>query len=173
MFYFLAPILLIAGFLAYASTKPNTLKIHRESVINAAPDVIFPLLEDFHQWTRWSPWEDKDPQMKRVYSGAESGVGAIYEWFGDKNVGEGKMEILTADQNTLIILKLDFIKPFEGHNTTEFKLTPEGANTRLSWTMTGEANLMSKAMSTFIDMDKMIGKDFEKGLENLNRACQS
>lgn len=173
MFYFLMPALVVAGFLVYVSKKPNMMKIQREAVIHAAPPELFRLLEDFHQWERWSPWDKRDPDIKRIYTGPQKGVGAVYEWDGNKNVGQGRMEILESDPFSKIKLKLDFINPFEGHHITDFVLTPQGDNTHVSWIMTGEANLMSKVMGTFMDMDKMIGKDFEEGLANLDRVVQS
>jgi uncharacterized protein YndB with AHSA1/START domain len=160
--------------LILAATKPDTLRVQRAAVVKAPPERVFPLINDFHQWTTWSPWENKDPAMKRTYSGAQSGKGAAYAWDGNKNVGSGRMEILEASSPSKIVIKLDFFKPFEGHNTAEFTMLPQGdaATTNISWVMHGPAPFMSKVMQVFMNMDNMIGKDFEIGLANLKRLTE-
>jgi hypothetical protein len=160
--------------LILASTKPATFSVRRSAVMQAPADVIFPLVDNFHQWTKWSPWEDKDPAMKRSYSGAESGKGAVYAWDGNKNVGSGRMEILDASSLSKITIKLDFFKPFEGHNTAEFTFVPErdASSTNVIWIMQGPSSFMSKVMQLFMDFDKMIGKDFEAGLANLKSLTE-
>ena len=162
----------IAVVLILAATKPNTLRVQRAASIRAPADRIFPLINDFHQWRGWSPYENKDPVMKRTYEGAESGKGAVYAWDGNKNVGSGRMEILEASAPSKIIIKLDFFKPFEGHNTAEFTMLPQGDVTNLTWTMTGPAIFMSKLMQVFINLDHMIGRDFEAGLTNLKNLAE-
>ena len=162
----------IAAILVLAATKPNTLRVQRSVGINAPPERIFPLISDFHQWLTWSPYEQKDPAMKRTYSGAERGKGAAYAWDGNKNVGSGRMEILDASAPSKIVIKLDFFKPFEGHNTAEFTMLPQGDVTNLTWTMVGPAVFMSKVMQVFINLDHMIGRDFEVGLANLKKFAE-
>ena len=162
----------IAVVLILAATKPNTLRVQRAASIRAPADRIFPLINDFHQWRGWSPYENKDPVMKRTYEGAESGKGAVYAWDGNKNVGSGRMEILEASVPSKIIIKLDFFKPFEGHNTAEFTMLPQGDVTNLTWTMHGPAIFMSKLMQVFINLDHMIGRDFEAGLTNLKNLAE-
>jgi len=159
----------IAGVLVFAATKPDTLRVQRSIAINAPPQRIFPLIADFHQWRNWSPYEQKDPAMKRSYDGAERGKGAIYAWDGDKNVGSGRMEILEAAEPQKIVIKLDFFTPFEGHNTAEFTMLPQGDGTHVTWLMHGPARFVTKLMQVFINLDHMIGKDFEAGLANLKR----
>lgn len=159
----------IAGVLVFAATKPDTLRVQRTIAINALPQQIFPLIADFHQWRNWSPYEQKDPAMKRSYDGAERGKGAIYAWDGDKNVGSGRMEILEAAEPQKIVIKLDFFTPFEGHNTAEFTMLPQGDGTHVTWLMHGPARFVTKLMQVFINLDHMIGKDFEAGLANLKR----
>ena len=161
-----------AAVLVLAATKPNTLRVQRSTSIKAPPERIFPLISDFHQWATWSPYEQKDPAMKRTYSGAERGKGAVYAWDGDKNVGSGRMEILEAAAPQKIVIKLDFFTPFEGHNTAEFTMLPQGDATNITWVMYGPASLMSKVMQVFINLDNMIGKDFETGLANLKRVTE-
>jgi Polyketide cyclase / dehydrase and lipid transport len=162
----------IAVVLILAATKPNTLRVQRATSIKAPADRIFPLISDFHQWRIWSPYENKDPAMKRTYEGAESGRGAVYAWDGNNNVGSGRMEILDASVPSKITIKLDFFKPFEGHNTAEFTMLPQGDVTNLTWTMVGPAVFMSKVMQVFMNLDNMIGRDFEAGLANLKKLAE-
>jgi len=162
----------IAVVLILAATKPNTLRVQRAISVKAPADRIFPLINDFHQWRIWSPYENKDTAMKRSYDGAESGKGAVYAWEGNNNVGSGRMEILEASVPSKIRIKLDFFKPFEGHNTAEFTMLPQGDVTNLTWTMVGPAVFMSKLMRVFINLDRMIGRDFEVGLANLRKLAE-
>jgi len=163
---------IIAAILILAATKPATLRVQRAVSINAPPERIFSLISDFHQWLSWSPYEQKDPAMKRTYSGAERGSGAVYAWDGDKNVGSGRMEILETSAPQKIVIKLDFFTPFEGHNTAEFTMLPQGDGTHVTWLMHGPANFMSRLIQVFINLDKMIGKDFEAGLANLKTITE-
>jgi uncharacterized protein YndB with AHSA1/START domain len=162
----------IAVVLILASRKPDTLRVQRAASIKAPPEKIYPLISDFHQWRAWSPYEDRDPNLQRSYSGAASGRGAVYEWNGNKNVGSGRMEILDAPPAQKVVIKLDFLKPFEAHNTAEFTLLPQGDTTTVTWLMHGPAPFMSKVMQVFMNMDNMIGKDFAAGLANLKRVTE-
>ncbi len=162
----------IAAVLVLAATKPGTLRVQRSTSIKAPPEGIFPLISDFHQWLTWSPYEQKDPAMKRTYSGEERGKGAVYAWAGDKNVGSGRMEILEASAPQKIVIKLDFFTPFEGHNTAEFTMLPQGDGTHVTWLMHGPANFMSRLIQVFMNLDNMIGKDFETGLANLKKLTE-
>src|SRR5207344_784877 len=128
--------------LAFAATKPDTFRVQRAASIKAPPEKIFPLLNELHNWSAWSPYEKKDPAMKRTFSGAPSGKGAVYEWDGDSNVGKGRMEIIDAASPSKVVIKLDFIKPFEGHNTAEFTMEPKGDNTVVTWAMYGPSAFM-------------------------------
>jgi uncharacterized protein YndB with AHSA1/START domain len=162
----------IAAVLILAATKPTTLRVQRSVSINAPPERIFSLISDFHQWVTWSPYEQKDPAMKRTYSGTERGRGAVYAWDGDKNVGSGRMEILDVSAPSKIVIKLDFFKPFEGHNTAEFTMLPQGDGTHVTWLMHGPANFMSRLIQVFMNLDNLIGKDFEAGLANLKTITE-
>jgi uncharacterized protein YndB with AHSA1/START domain len=162
----------IAIVLILASTKPDTFSVQRAATMKAPPEKIFALINDFQQWGKWSPWEHKDPAMQRTFSGAQSGKGSVYAWDGNKNVGSGRMEILEASAPSKIVIKLDFFKPFEGHNTAEFTMLPQGDATNLTWLMHGPAPFMSRLMQVFMNMDRMIGKDFETGLANLKKATE-
>jgi hypothetical protein len=157
----------LAGVLAYAATRPDTFRIERAAGIKAPPEKIFPLIDDFHSWVTWSPWENIDPALKRTYSGAATGKGATYAWEGNSKVGTGRMEITESSVPLRITIKLDFIKPFEGHNTAEFRLEPKGGATTVTWAMFGPSTYLSKVMGLFFSMDRMIGGQFEKGLANL------
>ena len=163
---------LLAGFLAYAATKPDSFEITRSAEIKAPPEKIFPLISDLKGWSAWSPWEKLDPAMKRAHSGAASGKGAVYEWAGNKEVGTGRMEIVEASPPTAVRIKLDFLKPFEAHNYAEFTLEPKGDATNVTWAMYGPNNYLSKLMSVFFSMDSMVGKSFETGLANLKAAAE-
>jgi uncharacterized protein YndB with AHSA1/START domain len=165
-------VVIVAGLLIYASTKPDTFSFVRKLKINATPEKVFAEVNDFNRWKSWSPWETKDPAMERTFSGAASGVGAAYEWNGDKNVGQGRMEITESDAPQKIIIKLDFFKPFEAHNIAEFTFTKEGDGTLVTWEMHGPQIFMSKLMCIFMDMEKMVGKDFEAGLTNLKKLAE-
>jgi uncharacterized protein YndB with AHSA1/START domain len=159
--------IVIAVVLILAAAKPNTFSVQRGAAMKAPPEKIFSLINDFHQWGNWSPWENRDPAMTRSFSGAQSGGGAAYAWEGNKNVGSGRMEILDASAPSKITIKLDFLKPFEAHNTAEFTMLPQGDVTNVTWVMHGPAPFMSKMMQVFMNIDKLIGKDFEIGLANL------
>ena len=163
---------LIAGVLAYAATKPDTFRVQRAASIKAPPDKVFVLINDFKRWEAWSPWEKKDPAMKRSYGASTGGKGATYAWEGNKEVGQGSMEITQSVPSSRIALKLDFVKPFEGHNVVEFTLEPKGDATQVTWTMAGETPYFAKIIHVFIDMDSMVGKDFEAGLANLKSIAE-
>lgn len=163
----------VAVVFVLASRKPDTINVQRTAHIQAAPERILPLLSDFHShaWGAWSPYETKDPDMQRTLSGAASGVGAIYEWHGDRNIGAGRMEITEAAADRVLI-KLDFKEPFEAHNIAEFTLQPQSEATQVTWSMRGPANWISKLLGVFIDMDTMIGRDFEAGLDKLKTLAE-
>lgn len=163
---------LVAALLIYAATKPDSFRIERKALINANPEKIFPLINDFHKWTQWSPWEAMDPNMQRTYSGAESGKGAAYAWVGNDKVGSGRMEITESTPPGRVVAALDFLKPIEAHNFAEFTLRPQGESTEVTWAMYGPSPYMSKLMTIFFNMEKMVGPDFERGLAKLKGAAE-
>jgi len=165
-------VVLIVVVLVIAATKPPTFRIERRTSIKSPPQKVFALIDDFHNWTQWSPWENLDPALKRSYSGSASGKGSVYEWLGNKKVGQGRMEIIESAAPSKIAIKLDFLKPFEAHNTAEFTMQPRGEETEVVWAMFGPNVFMSKVMGVFMSMDKMVGKDFEKGLANMKAAAE-
>jgi len=162
----------VAGILIYASTKPDTFRVERSTLIQAPPQKIFPHINDLHQWGAWSPWEKMDPNMKRTFGGATSGKGAAYAWEGNKQVGSGSMEIVDSVPPSKIVLQLHFLKPFEGRDTTEFTLQPEGKATKVTWSMYGPTQFIGKVMCVFMSMDQMIGKQYETGLSNLKAIAE-
>ena len=164
-------IVVIAAILGYAATLPDTFTVVRTKTINASPEKITPLLADFHRWDSWSPWEKLDPAMKKTHSGAASGKGAAYAWDGNSKAGAGRMEIVEASASHVTI-KLDFLRPFESNNVTEFSLKPNGNATDVTWTMRGPNMYIGKVMSIFVSMDKMVGKDFEAGLATLKSLAE-
>jgi uncharacterized protein YndB with AHSA1/START domain len=168
--------LAIAIVLILALTKPDIFRVERVATIKAPPEKLFSLISDFHRWAGWSPWENRDPDMKRSFSGAENGKGAVYAWEGNKNVGSGRMEILDTAAPSKIVIKLDFFTPFEGHNTAEFTMLPQGdatnSATNVTWLMYGPTPFMGKIMHVFLNIDRMVGKDFEIGLANLKKLTE-
>ncbi|CAH1661158.1 Polyketide cyclase [Hyphomicrobiales bacterium] len=162
----------VAVVLILAARKPDSFQVTRTATINAPPERVYALIADFRAWGAWSPWEKKDPAMKRSYGGAANGVGATYAWAGDKNVGEGSMRITEAQAPGKLGLKLDFLKPFEAHNDVVFALTPQGSGTAVTWTMTGPTPFIGKIMHVFMDMDRMVGGDFESGLKAMKATAE-
>jgi len=161
----------VAGILIYAATKPDSFRVERTVAMKAPPGKIYPLINDLKAWTAWSPYEKKDPAMKRTYGAVTAGKGATYAWDGDKNVGQGSMEILESSPDKVVI-KLDFIAPFEAHNTGEFLLRPKGDVTDVTWAIYGPSPFVSKVIGTFVSFDNMIGKDFEQGLADLKSVVE-
>lgn len=163
---------LFVGLLIYAATLPDTFRIERSATIEASPATVHTYINDFHRWTAWSPWEKKDPAMQRTHSGAPAGKGAVYAWDGNSDVGQGRMEIVESNEPSSVRIQLDFLKPFEAHNTAEFTLAPAGNGTQVTWAMHGPAPYLSKLMQVFVSMDRMVGPDFEAGLANLKRVAE-
>jgi uncharacterized protein YndB with AHSA1/START domain len=161
----------VAGVLAIAATKPDSFEVRRSVTINAPPQAVFALINDYRQWTAWSPWENKDPGMKRSYSGPQSGKGAIYAWDGNGDVGKGRMTI-TESAPQRVALDLDFEKPWEGHNKVVFALESKGLTTDVTWSMSGPSPFITKVIQVFCNMDAMIGAEFEKGLAAMKAAAE-
>lgn len=165
----LAVVVIILGL---AMAQPNSFAVTRSITIKAPPEKIYPLIADFHQWSIWSPWEHLDPAMKRTFSGAASGAGAVYSWEGNDAVGAGRMEITGAAPPGKVDIKLDFLKPFPSQNSTVFTVQPEADGSKVVWTMSGPSAFVTKLMGVFVSMDKMIGPDFEKGLASMKTAAE-
>lgn len=158
--------------LAYAATRPDEFRVERRLRIGAPADRVWPLVSELRAFNRWNPYERKDPLIRSAYSGAAAGVGSRYDW-DSREVGSGSLEITGLQPGRAVQMKLDFVKPFEAHNQAEFALQPmpDGA-TEVRWTMHGPANFLSKLMGVFINMDKMVGRDFEEGLQNLRQLAE-
>ncbi|BAU73139.1 SRPBCC family protein [Metapseudomonas furukawaii] len=162
----------ILGVLGYAAISPDHFRIERTASIAAPPEKVFPLINDFQQWPAWSPWEKIDPTLKRSYSGPQAGVGAVYAWQGNNEVGTGRMEITGSQPASRVEIKLDFQMPFEAHNTAEFTLSPENGGTRVTWAMYGPSPYTHRLMQVFFDMDDLVGSRFDQGLANLKAAAE-
>jgi carbon monoxide dehydrogenase subunit G len=165
-------VVLIVAVLVYAAMKPNAFRMERSTSINAPAEKIFPFINDFHNWTSWSPFEKLDPALKRSYSGAPSGQGSIYEYEGNNKVGAGRMEITESSPSSRVVSKLDFIKPMVAHNFAEFTLEPRGNATVVTWAMYGASPYIAKLMTIFVSMDRLVGKQFDEGLANLKAASE-
>lgn len=165
-------VVIFALIVALAATRPDTFSVERRVTIKAPPEKIMPLLADFRNWQRWSPWERLDPNMQRTFSGPASGLGAAYAWTGNSDVGQGRMEIIEYTPPATTAIKLQFIKPMAITNTTTFALAPQGDSTEVVWTMAGPMPFLSKVMSVFMSMDTMVGRDFERGLAQLKAAAE-
>jgi uncharacterized protein YndB with AHSA1/START domain len=164
---------LIGAGIAFVNSRPTAFRMERSADIDASPEVVFRLINDFHHWEQWSPWEKLDPNLKRTFTGPTAGEGAGYGWVGNKKAGEGRMTISESRPGELVSVRLEFIKPFPAVNQTYFRLTPAGSGTRVVWSMEGKNSFMMKAFSAFMNMDELVGKDFESGLANLGTAVRS
>jgi hypothetical protein len=171
-------LVVIAGILVFASTRPDTMRVERKLSVKAPPERIASFITDFHKWALWSPYERLDPAMKKTFSGAESGQGAVYEWSGNNKVGEGRMELIDAAVPTRTAVKLQFKRPMKSEGVSEFLLVPRGDMTDVTdvtdvtWAMTGPSQFMAKLIGVFMNMDDLIGRDFAVGLENLKRVAE-
>jgi uncharacterized protein YndB with AHSA1/START domain len=164
---------LIVGLLIFATTQPDTFRVQRSALMNAPPEKVFALVNNLQSWAAWSPWEKIDPALKRTYGGAASGQGAWYEWEGNREVGKGRMEITKASPPSYIVIKLEFIEPFEAHNTAEFTLEDKkGGSTDVTWAMRGPNPYMAKVIHLVFSMDSMVGRQFEAGLANLRTLVE-
>jgi uncharacterized protein YndB with AHSA1/START domain len=168
----IAVLVLLAGILIFAATRPNEFRVQRSTTIQARPEKVQAFIQDFHQWGAWSPYEKMDPEMKRTFSGPASGKGSVYAWEGNSKAGAGRMEILDVVPGSKVKIQLDFTKPMEGHNTAEFTTEPQGDSTNVTWAMYGPSPYVAKLAGMFLNMDAMIGKDFETGLANLKAVTE-
>jgi Polyketide cyclase / dehydrase and lipid transport len=166
-------VVLIAVCLVLVMMQPAHYQVERSATINAPATAVFPLVNDFHKWDSWSPWAKLDPAMKTNFAGPAAGTGASYSWVGNSEVGEGKMTITESRPTDLVKIKLEFIKPFAATSDTVFTFAPSGNATNVKWTMAGDNNFIGKAFSLFMNMDKMIGADFEKGLAQMKTVAES
>ena len=160
-------------FVVIVALQPASFRIARSASIAAPPQAVFAQVNDFHKWEAWNPWGKVDPAMKHSYEGPAAGPGAVYSWAGNKEVGEGRMTIIESRPSDLVQVKLDFFKPFAATNTAEFTFKPEGNATLVTWSMSGDNNFMAKAVHLFMNMDKMIGEQFDKGLASMKAIVET
>jgi hypothetical protein len=160
----------LAGFI---STRPAAFSVQRSATLQAPADLPFALVNDFHRWGDWSPWEKKDPGMTRTFTGANAGLDAMYEWSGNDEVGQGRMTIQESKAAERIRIRLEFLEPFEAINTTTFTFAPAGDGVTVTWRMEGRNDFLGKAFSVFMNMDQRIGQDFEAGLANLKTVAEA
>ena len=166
-------VVILVVFVVIVAMQPATYRITRTAAMSAPPADVFAQVNDLHKFQDWSPWAKLDPGLKQTYDGSPAGTGAIYSWEGNKKVGAGRMTITDSRTNDLVSMKLEFLKPFASTATTEFAFKPEGNQTSVTWSMFGENNFMAKAFCLFMDMDKMVGGDFERGLAQLKSLVES
>jgi uncharacterized protein YndB with AHSA1/START domain len=164
---------IVVALVVIVALQPSEFRVARSTIISAPPSAVFALVNDFHKWEAWNPWGKIDPAMKQTYEGAPAGTGAIYTWAGNNEVGEGRMTIIESRPSELIRVKLEFFKPFAATNTAEFTFKPEANQTAVTWSMFGDKNFMAKAIHLFINMDKMIGGQFEKGLAAMKSVVET
>lgn len=169
----LALVGLVAIVLAVAATRPAEMVVERSGRVDAAPERVFALIDDFRAWTAWSPWEGMDPAMHREYGGEPRGVGTTYYWRGNKKVGEGRMAIEAADAPHRIEIKLEFLRPWRATNPTVFRIERDGTGSRVTWTMRSKSPLVMRVMGLFVSFDQLIGRDFERGLAGLAKAARN
>lgn len=165
--------IIIVGILALAAVQPDDYKVERSITIQAPADIVFTQVNDFHKWAAWSPWAKMDPQAKFTFEGAENGAGAIHTWDGNKNLGAGKMTIIESNPHSVIKIQLDFEKPMKSTSVADFKFDHQNDQTTLTWTMSGKCNYMCKLMGLFMNMDKMIGGQFDKGLADIKAISEA
>ena len=164
---------IVVVFIVIVALQPSDFRVARSATISAPPPAVFAQVNDFHKWEAWNPWGKIDPAMKQTYEGAAAGVGQIYSWVGNSQVGAGRMTITESHPSDLVRIKLEFFKPFSGTNTAELTFKPEGNQTAVTWSMSGTKTFMHKAVHLFMNMDKMVGGQFEKGLADLKSIVES
>jgi uncharacterized protein YndB with AHSA1/START domain len=164
--------IIVVVLIVIVTLQPSDFRVTRNATISASAPAVFAQVNDFHKWEAWNPWGKIDPAMKHTYEGAPAGTGAIYTWIGNKEVGEGRMTIVESRPSDLIRIKMEFFKPFAGISTAEFTFKPESKQTAVTWSMSGDKNFMAKAIHLFMNMDKMIGGQFEKGLAEMKSIVE-
>jgi len=168
-----AVVLVVVVLAVIVALQPSEFRIERSAVIAAPAAAVFAQVNDFHSWETWSPWAKLDPAAKNSFEGAPAGKGAAFAWAGNSKVGEGRMTITESRPNELVRIKLEFLKPFDATNTAEFTFRPEGERTAVTWSMYGHNNFISRAVFLFVNMDKALGGEFEKGLASMKSAAEA
>jgi carbon monoxide dehydrogenase subunit G len=168
-----ALVAIVVVFVVVVAMQPSEFRVERTATMSASPAAVFAQVNDFHKWEQWSPFAKRDPAMQKTYEGAPEGIGAVYAWSGNSEVGEGRTTITESRPTELITIKLEFVRPFAGTSTAEFAFKPQGDQTAVTWSLEGKNNFMAKAVGLFMNMDKMIGGDFETGLASLKSVTES
>lgn len=163
----------VVAFLGVVSMQPDEMKVERSVTVAATPADVFPFANDFEQWQKWNPWRDMDPSQKETFSENKAGVGAWYTWEGNDEVGKGKMTIKESVQDQKVVHDLHFIEPFESTPVVTFTLSPAGDQTTVTWGFVNQQDFMSKAFGLFVDMDAMLGADFQRGLDRLEPLAEA
>jgi hypothetical protein len=163
----------VVAFVAIVAMQPSAYRVARGATIAAPPPAVFAQVNDFHNWEAWSPWAKLDPAAKNSFEGAPAGEGAIFAWSGNDQVGEGRMTLVESRPSELVRIKLDFFKPMEGTSDVEFTFAPQADQTAVTWAMSGERNFIAKAICLFMNMDKMVGGDFERGLAQMKAVAEA
>ncbi len=169
----IAVAVIVVVLLVIVAAQPKEFRVARSATMAAPPSTVFAQVNDFHKWDGWNPWGKIDPAIKQNYEGPQAGVGAIYTWTGNHEVGEGRMTIVESRPTELIRIKMEFFKPFAGNSTAEFAFKPENNQTAVTWSMFGENNFMAKAMHLVMNMDKMIGDQFDRGLASMKSIVEA
>ena len=173
LYILIAVAVIVVVLVAIVAMQPAEFRVVRSAAMSAPASTVFAQVNDFHNWEAWSPWAKLDPEAKNTFEGAAAGTGAIFSWAGNNKVGAGRMTLTESRPSERIRINLEFLKPFKATNTTEFTFKPEGNQTVLMWSMSGRKNFMSKAFCMFMNMDKMVGGDFEKGLANMKAVVEA
>jgi hypothetical protein len=169
----IALVVIVAVLAVVVATRPSEFRVQRTTTISAPAPVVFAQVNDFRKWEAWSPYVKRDPAMKKTFEGAPAGVGAIYTWSGNNEVGEGRTTIIESRPSELIRVKLEFVRPFAATSIAEFTFKPEGERTAVTWSLSGHNNFIAKAMGLVVNMDRMIGGDFETGLAQMKSAAEA
>lgn len=170
--FLIGVVVLVVIFAIAIATRPKTFRVQRTILVNAAADVVFPFINDFHLWNRWSPFEKLDPNLQRSFSGAAAGEGATYEWLGNREAGQGKMVIKESVPAQRIAIDLFFLKPFKSTSLAEFTFVPSAGGTQVTWAMSGKNTTAGKAISLVASMDKYLGNSFDEGLSKLKHVVE-
>ena len=169
----IALVVIVVVLVVVVATRPSGFMISRTVSVSAPAPTVFAQVNDFHNWEAWSPWAKLDPAMKQTYEGSPAGAGAIYTWIGNRQVGEGRMTLTESRPSDLIRIRLEFVRPFRATNRAEFTFRPEGNQTIVTWSMAGRNNFMAKAIGLVMNMDRMIGREFEKGLARMEAVAEA
>ena len=164
---------IIIALAVVVATQPDDFRVTRSSTVSAPAAAVFAQVNELHKWEAWNPWQKKDPAMKLTFAGPSAGPGASYSWAGNNEVGEGRLTITESRPGELVRLKLEFMKPFAATNTADFTFKPEGDKTAVTWSMEGKNNYLAKALHLVMNMDKMVGGEFEKGLADMKVAAEA